>query len=168
VRNRELRHRCRQVWCLALAGFVAPLIPAAQSAGAAPPADVALVGWMAGSWQGSEAGLEMEETWLPPKGGAMLGMHRDVKEGRMVSFEFLRIETDKDGLVYLASPHGKPATPFRLVESAKTRAVFSNPAHDFPTRILYWLADDGRLHAKIEGSQGGKPASEEWSWSRVK
>jgi hypothetical protein len=123
---------------------------------------------MTGSWQGSDGGMEMEEVWLPPKGGAMLGLHRDVAKGRMVFFEFLRIEADKDGLVYLASPQGKPATPFRLVESAKNRAVFANPAHDFPERILYWLADDGRLHAKIEGSPGGKPASQEWSWSRVK
>ena len=70
--------------------------------------------------------------------------------------------------MYLAMPKGRPATPFRLIESTKTRAVFSNPAHDFPQRVLYWLTDDGRLHAKIEGSQGGKPASEEWAWSRVK
>jgi hypothetical protein len=112
--------------------------------------------------------MEMEEVWLPPKGGAMLGLHRDVSKGRMVSFEFLRIETDKDGLVYLASPHGQPATPFRLLQSTKTRVVFSNPTHDFPQRVLYWLADDGRLHARIEGTQKGKPASEEWSWSRVK
>jgi Domain of unknown function (DUF6265) len=152
----------------ALAGLTGALLVAQRPAVAAPPADVAAVAWMAGSWQGSEAGVEMEEVWLAPKGGAMLGMHRDVKEGHMVSFEYLRIETDKEGLVYLASPHGKPATPFHLVESAKARAVFSNPTHDFPQRILYWLTDDGRLHAKIEGSQGGKPASEEWSWSRVK
>ncbi|HEY6555574.1 MAG TPA: DUF6265 family protein [Vicinamibacteria bacterium] len=151
------------VACLAVS-FLAESRPAAT----ASPTDIAAVAWMAGSWQGSDGGMEMEEIWLAPKGGAMLGLHRDVAKGRMVSFEFLRIEADKEGLVYLASPLGKPATPFRLVESAKTRAVFANPAHDFPQRILYWLADDGRLHAKIEGSQGGKPASQEWSWSRVK
>ena len=85
----------------------------------------------------------------------------------MLSFEFLRIESDQDGLVYLASPRGRPATPFRLVESAKARVVFANPQHDFPQRILYWLAEDGLLHARIEGEQRGKPASEEWAWRRV-
>jgi Domain of unknown function (DUF6265) len=157
--------RVRRVVVLGVAvALVAPRGPAV----AAPPADVTAVAWMAGSWQGSEGGVEMEEVWLPPKGGAMLGLHRDVAKGRMVSFEFLRIEADKDGLVYLAQPGGKPATAFRLVESTKARVVFSNPTHDFPQRILYWLADDGRLHARIEGAQGGKPASQEWSWSRVK
>jgi hypothetical protein len=150
------------------AGIASALLLAQRPAAAAEPADVSAVAWMAGSWQGSEGGVEMEEVWLAPKGGAMLGVHRDVKQGRMVSFEFLRIETDKEGLVYLSSPRGQPVTPFRLLQITKTRVVFSNPTHDFPQRILYWLADDGRLHARIEGSQGGKPASEEWSWSRVK
>jgi Domain of unknown function (DUF6265) len=150
-------------------GLIAALLSSrARLSYAAPPRDVAELAWMAGSWQGSDGGLEMEEVWLPPKGGAMVGLHRDVAKGRMVSFEFLRIEQDGEGLVYLAMPKGRPATPFRLIESTKTRAVFSNPAHDFPQRVLYWLTQDGRLHAKIEGTQAGKPASEEWSWSRVK
>jgi len=27
--------------------------------------------------------------------------------------------------------------------------------------IIYWISDDGALHAKIEGKFSGKPASEE-------
>lgn len=151
-----------------MAGLAGALLLAHRSAVAASPADVDAVAWMAGSWQGSDRGTEMEEVWLPPKGGAMLGMHRDVARGVMVSFEFLRIEADGEGLVYLASPQGKPVTAFRLLSSTKTRVVFSNPLHDFPQRVIYWLGEDDRLHARIEGTQGGKAASEEWSWSRVK
>ena len=133
---------------------------------AAEVADVTSLAWMAGSWLGAAGGVEMEEHWLAPKGGAMLGLHRDVAGGRMVSFEFLRIERDAEGLVYLASPRGRPATPFRLIESTKGRVVFANPQHDFPQRILYWMGDDGLLHARIEGSQKGQPAAEEWAWKR--
>jgi hypothetical protein len=146
---------------------VAACLVAGSGTARAEKADVATLAWLAGSWQGTAGGVEMEELWLAPKGGAMVGLHRDVAGGRMVSFEFLRIEADADGLVYQASPRGRPATPFRLVESAKNRVVFANPQHDFPQRILYWLADDGRLHARIEGEQKGKPASEEWAWRRV-
>jgi hypothetical protein len=155
-------------WGSALLLGGAVLMGARPSPAATPATEVAELAWMAGSWQGSDEGVEAEELWLPPKGGAMVGLHRDVAQGRMVSFEFLRIEKDAEGLVYFAMPKGRPATPFRLIESTKTRAVFSNPTHDFPARILYWLAEDGRLHARIEGSRGGKPAREEWSWSRVK
>jgi uncharacterized protein DUF6265 len=148
------------------AGLVAGSAVAAEAAG--PATDVAALEWMAGRWEGTTDGVAMEEHWLPARGGAMLGVHRDVAGGRMVSFEFLRIESDAQGIVYLASPKGRPATPFRLVESGKARAVFANPQHDFPERILYWLGEDGSLHARIEGNQGGKPASEEWAWKRVK
>ena len=142
------------------------ILPAEPAA--APAADLSSLAWMAGSWQGTADGLEMEELWLAPKGGAMLGLHRDVAGGRMVSFEFLRIEADGEGLVYLASPKGRPPTPFRLVEASPGRAVFANPQHDFPQRVLYWLTADGALHARIEGPRGGQTVGEEWAWTRVK
>jgi hypothetical protein len=156
--------------CLAVAGWVLASAGGSAAVVAAPvvAADVSALAWMAGSWAGKDGPLDMEEHWLPPKGGAMLALHRDVVDGRMVSFEFLRIEKDAEGIVYLASPKGRPATPFRLVESGEKRVVFENAQHDFPRRILYWLGEDGRLHARIEGTQGGKAASEEWAWSQVK
>jgi hypothetical protein len=60
---------------------------------------------------------------------------------------------------------GRPPTPFKLVESGERRAVFANPQHDFPKRILYWLAKDGALHARIEGDAG---KSMEWRWERAR
>jgi hypothetical protein len=120
---------------------------------------------MAGHWRGADEGTVMEELWTAPAGGTLLGVHRDVKGGRTVSWEFLRIETTPDGIVYQASPMGRPPTPFKLVESGERRAVFANPQHDFPKRILYWLAKDGALHARIEGDAG---KSMEWRWERAR
>ena len=122
--------------------------------------------WMTGSWTGVERGVEMEEYWQAPKGNSMLGLHRDVAKSRTVSFEFLRIEAKADAVTYWASPGGRPATPFRLVELKGKRVVFENLEHDFPQRIIYWLSDDGALHAKIEGTQDGKSSSAEWTWHR--
>lgn len=121
--------------------------------------------WIAGHWGATIDGVEMEELWLAPNGGLMLGMHRDVKGGRAVSFEFLRIAMTKEGIAYLAQPGGKPATPFRLIESSAGRAVFENPTHDFPTRILYWMKG-AQLCAAIEGKMDGKDVHEEWCWSK--
>jgi Domain of unknown function (DUF6265) len=147
---------------LALAASLC-LTTLAYASAAAPPA---LPGWMAGSWGGTSAGVEMLEVWTPQGGDSMLGMHRDVRDGRTIEFEFLRIEATTDGVTYWASPGGRAATPFRAVEQSDRRVVFSNPKHAYPTRILYWLDQDGALHARIEGTQGGKPAAEEWSWQR--
>jgi hypothetical protein len=119
---------------------------------------------MAGSWSSVLNGTEMEEHWTAPKGGAMVGMHRDVAKGRMVSFEFIRIEEQSGKLVYLSSPGGRPAVPFTLVEAGPTRAVFANPMHDSPQRIIYWK-DGADLRARIETPQHGTMIGEEWRWA---
>ena len=85
-------------------------------------ADVTALGWMAGAWA-SEDG-RVEELWLPPKGGVMLGLHREVSAGGDVFFEYLRIEQHADAVVYQASPMGREPTPFRSVEIGVQRVVF--------------------------------------------
>jgi hypothetical protein len=137
------------------------VVPAPARAADDPLARLA---WMAGSWASDSAGLHMEEHWTAPEGGLMVGMHRDVKNGRAVSFEFLRITADTAGVAYLSSPGGRPVTRFGLKTQADRSVVFENAAHDFPQRILYWLDGKGRLHARIEGTIGGRTESEEWTW----
>lgn len=119
--------------------------------------------WMTGHWSATIDGVAMEETWSTPDGGLLIGMHRDISTKR-TSFEFFRIAETKDGIVYLTQPGGQPATPFRLTEASANRVVFSNPEHDFPKRILYWLSE-GRLCARVEGDG---EASEEWCWDRTR
>ena len=140
------------------------LCSAALAAQATKPA-IADLAWMAGSWTGESGGIQMEEHWTVPKGNSMVGMHRDVGKGRTMLFEFLRIEQQGDQIVYLSMPNGRsPATPFRLKELSGTRAVFENPQHDFPQRIIYWK-DGNDLRARIEGTQNGKTGGEEWRWT---
>ena len=124
--------------------------------------------WMAGSWASRDGGKVSEEHWTAPAGGMMLGVHRDLEGGR-AAFEFLRIEERDGKVIYLASPEGRPVTPFELIESAAPgsagqRAVFANPEHDFPQRILYWR-EGGSLCAAVEGPIDGETVSERWCWS---
>lgn len=53
-----------------------------------------------------------------------------------------------------------------MIEQGDKRVVFENAEHDFPQRIIYWMSNDGALHAKIEGKIKGEAASEEWTWRR--
>lgn len=119
--------------------------------------------WMAGHWGATIDGVEMEEVWLAPKNGVMIGMHRDVK-GAKASFEFMRIAVTPDGIAFLAQPGGRPVTPFPLLEATEKRVVFANPKHDYPQRITYALQDE-KLCATVEGE--GQP-SESWCWSRLR
>lgn len=118
------------------------------------------LGWLAGAWVGTrgEGGAtSIEERWSPPLGGAMLAVSRTVSRGSMRAFEFLRIVERDGGLVYIAQPGGATATEFVLTEIGEQRAVFDNPRHDYPKRIVYELSADGVLGATIGYAKGGTP-----------
>lgn len=120
--------------------------------------------WMSGSWQSTSDGTVAEEIWSAPAGGMLLGLHRDVK-GERASFEFMRIMSDGEGLVYYAQPGGRAAVEFRLTATSEQRAVFTNPQHDFPQKITYWREAD-QLCAKVEGPMNGKDVNQQWCWSK--
>ena len=76
--------------------------------------------------------------------------------------EYLRIVERDGGVVYVAQPGGARATEFVLTELSKNRAVFENPRHDFPRRIVYELSAEGGLSATIGQLKGGTPNRFEW------
>jgi hypothetical protein len=125
------------------------------------PAKAAIgdLGWLAGDWVGTRSsGSSIEERWSPPLGGAMLAVSRTVNtSGKMVGFEYLRIVERDGGLVYIAQPGGKTATEFVLTELSPSRAVFDNPRHDYPKRIVYELSANGALTATTGYMKGGTP-----------
>lgn len=114
--------------------------------------------WLEGAWVGTRSsGSSIEERWSPPRGGAMLAVSRTVNtSGKMVAFEYLRIVERDGGLVYVAQPGGAAPTEFTLTELSGTRAVFDNPRHDYPKRIVYELSADG-LTATVGFLKGGSP-----------
>lgn len=148
-----------------------PAAAPAAVAPAAPKADPAALeplAFMAGCWEGTQDGIKSEECWLAPAAGLMVGMHRDLLPNGRTSFEFLRIEAQPTGVVYLASPRGAPATPFGMAHAGSGRAEFANAQHDYPQRIVYWADGRDRLKAAVEGQSKGKLQREEWTWTRRK
>ncbi|MEM8712931.1 MAG: DUF6265 family protein, partial [Planctomycetota bacterium] len=119
-------------------------------------ATVADMAWLAGAWTGTRRTSSIEERWSPPLGGAMLGVSRTVKGDSMRSFEYLRIVQRNGGLVYVAQPGGKAPTEFVLTDLSPHRAVFENPRHDSPQRIVYELSAEGALQATIGFINGGR------------
>jgi hypothetical protein len=118
------------------------------------------VSWIAGSWQTAPGGRrQIEEHWTAAAGGSMMGVSRTVSGDKTVEFEYLRIEQRADGIYYVAHPKARcPGTDFKLTRATATEAVFENPQHDFPKRIIYRKTDDG-LTASIDAGEGTKGMS---------
>jgi hypothetical protein len=142
-------------------------IGAGASEAAEEPPSLDELAFMTGSWSGRSGSVEMEEMWTSPKGGVMLGLHRDVTPGKPAFFEFLRIEERNGRVIYIASPKGRGGTEFPLAKIEDSVVVFENLEHDYPQRIIY-QRDGESLTARIEGVVDGKLESTEWSWSLVR
>jgi Domain of unknown function (DUF6265) len=123
-----------------------------------PPYKIADLAWIAGSWRtASGQPPQIEEHWTQPAGGTMLGMGRAVAGDRTVEFEYLRLEERNGEIYYVAYPNAKcPGTDFKLTRLSPQEAVFENPAHDFPKRVIYRKGANGSLTASIDGGEGAK------------
>ena len=125
------------------------------------------ISWISGDWQTASGGrAQIEEHWTPAAGATMMGMSRTVAGEKTVEFEYLRIEQRADGIFYVAHPKARcPGTDFKLTRASASEAVFENPQHDFPKRIIYRKTDDG-LTASIDGGEGTKSMS--YAFKRIK
>jgi hypothetical protein len=84
----------------------------------------------------------------------------------MKFFEHMRIEEKSGGVYYVVSPGGRPPVSFKMGETGPNRVVFENAEHDFPTKITYWLDEEGSLRARIEGKADAKQKPQEFRWKR--
>lgn len=137
--------------------------------GAAPGAQTAGVdqlGWISGCWKSSDGG---EEQWMKPAGGSMIGMARTIAGGKTVFTEYLQIREEKGTVSYIVSL-GLSAKPvaFKLVKGDRGEAIFENPEHDFPQRIIYRLESPDSLAARIEGKEKGVEKGIDFRFKRAK
>ena len=128
-------------------GLLAAFANPASSADSPATADL---GWLSGHWCLESGGALIEELWLPPRGNLMLGVGRTVKDGKVLTFEFMRIESDTDVTNYISQHDGEAPVTFRMTASGANWARFENPAHDFPKRVEYRRTPKV-MHAEIAG-----------------
>jgi len=123
-----------------------------------PITSIADLDGMSGCWERNDKakGLVITEQWMSPAGTSIIGMGRTVKNGKTVGFEYMRIEQKSDGIFFIAKPsENKEETAFKLKSSTLNEAVFENPEHDFPQRVIYKLLGN-KMIGRIEGNQDGK------------
>jgi hypothetical protein len=130
------------------------------------PSGLDRIAWLQGCWSLASGDRTVEEQWMAPRGGAMLGTGRTVKDGRLVEYEFVIIRERGDSLVYQAHPSGQPSVEFVSTNVGAASVVFENAQHDFPQRIGYRRRGAG-LDAWIEGTAGGKSRRVAFPYERM-
>lgn len=106
-----------------------------------------------GHWREVKGTAVVDEVWTNNKGNVIVGLSRTV-DGLSNTFEFMRIENRKEGVIFIAQPGGERATPFLLLSHDANKLVFSNPANDWPQRIEYRRTGPDTLEAKVTAFDG--------------
>lgn len=134
----------------------------------APTFKIEDLAWLSGDWETAPGRMQIDEHWTKVSGGSLFGLSRTVAGGRTVFFEYLRIEARGADIFYVAHPKARtPGTDFKLVKLTGQEAVFENPAHDFPKRLIYRKNSDGSLTARIEGNGTEKEKPQEFQYRRI-
>ena len=132
------------------------LLAFSGSGAVAADGDLEKLAWLSGCWKSQSADMGSGEQWTGIAGGTMLGISRTVKQGRTVEFEFMQLRYLPDRtLSFVAQPSGQSATVFPLLRISDKEAMFENPQHDFPQRVVYARDGETRLLARIEGLRRG-------------
>lgn len=130
-------------------------------------ADAGRLRWMSGCWEARSGSRLIEERWTPPRGGLMLGTSRTSRNDSIIEFEQVRIETRPGGVYYVASPSRQATAEFKASSILDSSAVFENPGHDFPKKVMYRRAGADSLVASIEGPRGGATRTIAYPFRRV-
>ena len=148
---------------LALAALAAATLGAAEPR----PSGIGRVAWLAGCWLAESPRRAVEENWMPPRGGSMIGVSRTVRGDSLFEYELVVVRETGGALAYHAHPSGQPAAVFPAREVTDSSVVFENAEHDFPQRIGYRRVGADSLVAWIEGTAGGKARRVEFPYRRA-
>ncbi len=125
-----------------------------------PQARLASLDWLEGHWVGDSPKGRWETLYTAPEGGLVLGVSKEFVGGEARFFEFEKFLVRGGEVVVIPAPNGVNSVAFRLVDHhpGRTRAVFVNPEHDFPTRIVYERRGD-RMFIQVLGEPGAEGAA---------
>ena len=97
----------------------------------------------------------------------MLGTSRTSRNDSIVEYEQVRIETCAGRVYYVASPSRQATTEFTATSLLDSIAVFENPEHDFPKKVIYRRLGSDSIVASIEGPRGGQTRTISFPYRRV-
>src|SRR5215210_3373818 len=123
--------------------------------------------WMAGCWERRADNLVVTEQWSFPRAKMMFGTGQTTRGDSTIEYEHTRI-FERDGrLVYSAQPSGQTPAEFVADSVSGFSVIFSNPAHDFPQRVIYKRLTPDSLLGRVEGQRNGQLRGVNFLYRRV-
>jgi len=129
------------------------------------PAIAAPLDWLVGRWCTDDGPVRTCEHWSRFRGGVMQGGAATTRGGKVIEREEAAIRSGLHGMIYFASPEGRPAVTFHEVRSGYQSILFESGAHDYPQRIRYWRSGPD-LMAEIALADGSK--ARRWRYRPVR
>jgi hypothetical protein len=128
------------------------------------------LGWIVNKWMYKEGDNVTFENWVKLNDELFSGESYTVKDGDTILNEQLKIEKIGDDVYYTAIvKHNPGPVHFKLIEHGENKAVFENPEHDFPNRIIYELKEGNFLYARVEGkNKKGEDVTGEFFYTMAK
>jgi Domain of unknown function (DUF6265) len=146
---------------------------------AAVKATVDQLSWVAGPWRGTLNDRTIEQHWMAPLGGSLVGMYRSIRENRATLYEILAMEQRGDE-VFLRIKHFTPgaglvsqeakdqSADHVLVKLEARSAVFEGSAGGNPVRVTFSSPDEDTLNITVERQREGKPVATEFKYKRIR
>jgi hypothetical protein len=122
---------------------------------------------MAGCWEQSAGARVIEEQWMRPRAGLMLGVSRTVVGDSLREYEQVALFERGGRLIYAATPARQAPAEFESITVSDSAVTFENPTHDFPQRVIYRRRGADSLLARVEGMRGGQVRGSDYPYRRV-
>lgn len=125
--------------------------------------------FMAGCWS-AVTGKDQtaEEVWSTPVERMMVGYTRYYEKEKPTHWDFNYVERTDSTIILVTTPHGQAPDTFRLKTLADEVASWTRSGSEFPGLVMYRLASDGALIARLEAPPGVDQTSVEVRFVRAR
>ncbi len=125
--------------------------------------------YLEGKWMIEGKERNIYEEWRIENDTLMSSYSYYVEKGDTSYSETVELKKTGGDIFYIPSvEYNAGPVKFKLISLIKNKAVFENPQHDFPTKIIYEKINNDRLHASIEGMIEGKLKVIEYNFKRIR
>lgn len=128
--------------------------------------NVEALSWMTGSWYAMRKDSLVEETWMPPKGGTLVGVSRTATSEGTKYEEYMRIgEWEGKTCLVLIHRLGDKVDTFAAESLTADEAKFNGTVSEGDVCIHYRRVADG-MDTTVSGTRDGEPFKLEFPFRR--